>query len=96
MSETEIEYQLIWQPPDSPGAVTAFYDTLRSESAWDFEGSTVCLEADETDTTSTDDSLPAAGSAFHYLIRVENDCPGDPGAMGTDSAGDPRTGVACP
>jgi hypothetical protein len=38
------------------------------------------------------------GSAYFYLIRAENGCPGPAsmGSLGTTSGGVPRAGLACP
>ena len=62
----------------------------------DFFGAADCLVSDETGTTAVDVDTPAPGGTFFYLIRVENDCPGNPGAMGESSSGVPRTGKSCP
>jgi hypothetical protein len=87
---------LSWLPPVETGAIAVRYDTLRSDLPGDFFDAAVCLESDDGDVLTEDGVLPAVGSIFHYLIRAENDCPGGTGAMGTDSAGVPRSGRSCP
>jgi hypothetical protein len=88
------ETTLDWTPGD-PGAVSPFFDTLRSTDASDFVNAALCLESDQPDTSAVDTDLPAAGALFYYLVRAENDCPG-PGSLGTDSSGTERTGPSCP
>jgi hypothetical protein len=83
-------------PPSRPGAASVVYDVLRSPDASDFVGPASCLEADDTDRSAVDHDAPAPGNVFHYLVRVENGCPGGSGALGSDSAGVPRTGIGCP
>ena len=87
---------LTWLEPQDPGALVVIYDVLRSPSPQDFHAPALCLESDETDLTAEDGELPAAGAAFFYLIRAQNFCPGEPGSLGTDSAGVERTGRDCP
>ena len=72
------------------------YDLLRSPDGFDFFTAAVCLEADQTNRSAEDSDTPASGVVFHYLVRVENDCPGSSGAMGANSGGTPRPGLACP
>lgn len=86
-----------WERPDDTGGILPRYDVLRSTSPSDFlsTATTQCIESDDGDESASDAEDPAAGSVFHYLVRVENDCPGGTGAMGADSAGDPRAGLAC-
>jgi hypothetical protein len=83
---------LAWSAPAAAGAVTVVYDTLRSASAQSFAAAT-CLETDQADTGASDGALPAAGAAFHYLVRVENGCGSN---MGAGSDGIPHAGPACP
>jgi len=90
---------LLWQPPQSIGATTARYDTLRSPLKHDFTltAPTACVETDGTDGETADATLPPAPWAvLHYLIRVENDCPPPNSNMGSSSAGVPRVGRSCP
>jgi hypothetical protein len=86
-----------WERPDNAGGISPRYDVLRSTSPSDFlsPATAQCIESDDGDESASDAEDPAAGSLFHYLVRVENDCPGGTGAMGADSAGDPRAGLAC-
>jgi cysteine-rich repeat protein len=90
---------LTWGPPVESGGTTVRYDTLRSGNPADFVGLlAVCVESDDaSDTTATDAVAPASRRLFSYLIRAENDCPvGGMGSLGTNSAGTPRMGRACP
>ncbi len=83
---------LFWQPPAYFGGTAVVYDALRSPAKSDFTTPATCLEANHSNLVATDATLPAPGSVFYYLIRVENGCPG--GNMGSSSFG-PRTGKAC-
>jgi hypothetical protein len=95
LSRTPTGTTLTWEAPEELGATFVEYDTLRSSSPADFDGPAICLDSNSSDTTSDDFDTPSSGSTFHYLIRVENACPG-PGSMGTDSEEVPRTGRSCP
>jgi choice-of-anchor B domain-containing protein len=81
---------LRWQAPADPGGNLVRYDTLRSEDPSDFGGA-VCVETDDTDLVATDATTPS--SLFVYLVRAENACGGE---LGSDSAGNPRSGAGCP
>ena len=84
---------LSWFVPASPGATTStLYDVLRSNSASSFAAA-FCLESDETNTSASDGAVPAVSSVFHYLVRAQNACGS---TLGVNSAGVPRSGVACP
>jgi hypothetical protein len=76
-----------------PGGTSVVYDLLRGDSAPDF-GSAVCWLVADSDTSASDDAVPAmAGQVYYYLVRVRNGC-GE--TIGTDSAGDPRPpGAEC-
>ena len=90
---------LSWTAPAVPGASSISYDTLRSGSASDFDGSATCLESnDGADTLASDALAPVPGEVLYYLVRVRNTCPGSVGigAVGTNSAGVPRAGRPCP
>ena len=87
---------LSWQAPVHPGATSVVYDTLRSLSASDFHGPAVCIDPDGVDTVTDDADATASVDDFYYLIRVENACPGGTGSLGSDSGGEPRTGLNCP
>lgn len=82
-------------PADKGGTQALAYDSLRSTSPSNFTSAATCLESNGTDTQSTDNAAPAAGSARHYLVRAENDCPAR-GSLGTGSNGVERPGRACP
>jgi len=89
---------LTWSVPADPGALASslVYDTLRSATAGGFLAAT-CVESDEgPNTTAVDVAEPASRQAFFYLSRAQSSCPSGSGSLGTDSAGTPRTGAACP
>jgi len=87
--------QLAWDPPLISGAHSVRYDVLRSTLASDFVVGADCLATNVTAESAEDDLDPDPGSVFNYLIRVENECPGDPGTLGASSDGTPRTGLPC-
>jgi hypothetical protein len=82
---------LTWTHPADPGGLATGYQVLRSPVAHDFGAATCTVVG--VSTVATDAEMPAAGAAFHYLIRAKNRCGQN---MGYDSAGRPRTGAACP
>jgi hypothetical protein len=84
---------VFWQRPQFIGSVTVVYDTLRSGVKNNFGASATCVETDGTNELSNMTATPASGAVHYYLVRVENDCV--PGNMGTDSAGNARTGKVC-
>lgn len=58
-------------------------------------GMATCLEADDSlDTTFSDVSAPAAGTAYFYLVRAENGC--GPGPLGVSSDNQVQSGRSCP
>jgi len=86
---------LQWVPPVDSGGVAPTYDTLRSDSATDFDGAAICIEADDgSDVSAVDASDPSVGEVYYYLIRAETPC-GD-GSLGEVTGGAPRSGRACP
>ncbi|RME37356.1 MAG: hypothetical protein D6788_09670 [Planctomycetota bacterium] len=88
---------LTWQTPVELGGNLVVYDTIRSGDSSDFVTNAFCVESDDgSDTSATDASSPAAGAAFYYLVRAENDCPDGQGSLGRSSAGQERTARACP
>lgn len=90
---------LTWSPPQAPGGAPASvrYDSLRASSPANFTTATVCLEAnDGPNTTSVDAATPAAASAYYYLVRARNACPGGVGSLGRRSDGTERAGRVCP
>ncbi|NJN64473.1 MAG: hypothetical protein HC882_06055 [Acidobacteria bacterium] len=68
------------------------FDVVRSGSANDFSTAT-CLEAGLMGNQATDATTPAAGNAFFYLVRAENDC--GEAVAGYDWTGVPRAVVTC-
>ena len=83
---------LFWHEPEYFGGTGVVYDTLRSPTAADFTTPATCVEIDDPDRLTSDETVPTAGTALYYLIRVENGCP--VGNMGSSSSG-PRTGRTC-
>jgi len=89
---------LTWGVPADPGALASslVYDTLRSGAPGGFLGAT-CVESDDgPNTTAVDVAEPASRQLFFYLSRAQSSCPSGSGSLGSDSAGTPRTGAACP
>jgi hypothetical protein len=82
---------LSWQSPQAPGSTVLSYDVLRSGQGHDFSNA-LCSDIGGSDTISTDSTLPAKGAGYYYLIRARNRCGEN---LGTDSAGNPRTGKDC-
>jgi hypothetical protein len=90
---------LAWTVPEFPGCTLLNYETLRSESADDFQSAVTCLvSAVPSITWYVETETPAPGVVFHYLVRGRNKCPDDlgRGPVGTDSAGVPRPAADCP
>ncbi len=74
---------------------TTLYDVIRSTNPADFVGGTAtCLESNDGDFQAIDNTNPAAGQAFFYLIRGKNDC--GAGSLGFRTSGVERTGRNCP
>jgi len=87
---------LSWDAPVQPGGSPAavVYDVLRATGPQAF-GAATCVESnDGADRLASDNGLPSASDAFHYLIRAESAC--GAGTLGTNSFGTPRTGATCP
>jgi len=83
---------LAWTiPPNTGCAASLYFDVLRSTNPADFS-TAFCLESDDIDTMAVDGEVPATGTVFCYLVRIENDC-GD--LMGPNSAGQSRLGGVC-
>jgi N-acetylneuraminic acid mutarotase len=91
-------HTLVWDPPSAPGATTLLYDALRSAAPNDFLTAAVCLESDGLDRSVAETTVPARGTAFFYLVRAQDGCPGTAGvgSLGTNSKGIQRSGRACP
>ncbi len=86
-----------WTPPASLGGLAVVYDALRTANPADFVGAATCVESnDGSNTIAVDASLPAAGTAFFYLVRAENACPSGQGVLGTNSSGTAISGRNCP
>ncbi len=88
--------ELTWEPPIDGGGLAPRYDLLRAGGPAGFAAGAVCQETDVVDQRATDPETPAPGGIFYYLVRAENNCPAGTGSLGTDSAGAPRAGRACP
>src|SRR5262249_22342389 len=58
---------ITWALPDCPGGSpnALLYDTIRSSNRNDFVNGAVCVEANGSDTTSTDAQNPPLGQAFY-------------------------------
>jgi hypothetical protein len=87
-----------WVCPSEPGGAAAAvrYDTLCSADPSDFVTDARCVESDDgADTAATDPFVPVVGTAFYYVIRAENDCPGGQGSLGLSSEGQQRAGRDC-
>lgn len=81
---------LSWSAPTSSGGTSVHYDVIRSTTPAGFQGA-VCIVSDTSSTSTTDGSIPV--NSYSYLVRTRNACGGN---LGTNSNGDPRTGVTCP
>jgi thrombospondin type 3 repeat protein len=87
---------LTWDAPSTVGGVAPpWYDVLRSASPTQFGATAVCVDPNGADRTATDNTVPTAGTLFHYLVRAENACP-LVGNLGPDSSGGERPGRICP
>ncbi len=80
---------LSWGNSPSPGADSVTYSQLRSTDPADFLGAATCFGIG-------DGTIPPAGTAFYYVVRIKNGCPGSDGTIGTNSDGVPRPGLTCP
>jgi hypothetical protein len=91
---------LSWTPPASLGATTATYSVIRTPKANDFTASAICVDWGGSDTAANDTARPGSGTAWYYLVRAENNCPGpgfNPiGPWGYNSNGQEIAGRACP
>ena len=86
-----------WDSAAPTAGMFTFYDVIRGHLAELPVGtgaSETCLASTIFRETTTDETAPASGTGFWYLVRAKNSC-GD-GTYGTDSAGAPRTSAACP
>ena len=87
---------LAWTAPDEAGGLTSslFYDVLRATAPTTFNGA-ICIESnDGSDTIAEDPQAPQPGDAWYYLVRADNECPGD-GPLGRMSSGAARHGRSC-
>jgi hypothetical protein len=89
---------LAWSTPTDPGGnLSALaYDTIRSGVASDFVSAATCVESDGSDTASSEETAPAAGAGYFYLVRAQNACPAGQGPLGNRSDGSPRSARICP
>ena len=85
-SKTTVSWDAAW------GGNLTGYDLLRSGAADDFSTPT-CVENNDPNTSAADADLPAAGSAFFYLVRSVNDCGN--GIAGGDWQGSSRSAGTC-
>lgn len=94
---------LAWTAPADAGGLPSalVYDTIRSMDPGDFVTvpAALCVESDDgADAMAVDLDVPPPGSAFYYLIRAENACPGGlgVGTLGFTSGGTSRAALPCP
>ena len=90
---------ITWSPPLAPGGTAPSYQVLRSVAPGNFVDATDCLAlANPQLAVATDAASPAPGTAFHYLVRARNACPGEAGigTLGMGPAGTERVGRSCP
>jgi len=87
---------LQWSAVPDPGANAVVYDLIASPVPSRFTDIAWCVAADIPFTSHADAALPEPGSAFHYLVRGTNSCPGGEGTLGVTSNGIPRSGRTCP
>lgn len=87
---------LVWSTPFDEGGEDAhtLYDTLRTTVPYGWSGAT-CIDAHSPDHQSLDNLKPPPSTAFFYLVRADNACPGT-GTLGTGSGGTPRIAPPCP
>jgi YD repeat-containing protein len=88
---------LTWDQPTDPGGpvIDLRYCTLRSTDRSNFASgaTTIFVESDGVDQTSTDAANPVPGGVFYYLISAKN--ANGEGTLGSDSHLDPRAGLPC-
>jgi len=74
---------LSWQMPPAAGPGDAF-TVLRAASAEAYAGGggIQCLAVQSEDTDVVDAATPTVGSAFYYVVRVDNGCGTGPLAAG--------------
>ena len=86
-----------WVAPSALGgqASSVRYDTLRSTSPSIFAAGppSQCFDPEGLTTTSTDASVPPAGTAYYYLVRAKNDC--GVATLGPRTGGIERPGMIC-
>jgi hypothetical protein len=86
-----------WLPlPPQPGP-TPTYDVMRGNIAqWPVGGKPgeICLVSATSATSTSDATIPGAGTGFYYLVRGRNLC--GTGTYGTTHAGAPRNVTVCP
>jgi hypothetical protein len=86
-----------WLPPLDKGAVDVSYEMIRSANPADFVTAASCVAlANPSNPSGTDSTTPAAGQAFHYLVRAKNGCPSGLGPLGFSSQNQPIAGRNCP
>lgn len=83
---------LMWDPEVSAGTYSLYRGLISSLPGLGFG---VCTQQNLLVSTTTDDTLPAVGTGFFYLITVENRL-GEEGTKGFASSGAERLGSACP
>ncbi len=83
---------LVWNPERSAGDYNVYRGTLSTLPSLSY-GS--CYLQDVTATGATEGAVPPTGSAWFYLVTVENRLE-EEGTKGYRSSGAERTGSSCP
>ena len=87
---------LSWDPPGDLGGLAVLYDVLRSSSRSDFVNATSCVESDIPWTSTNDQDPSGPNEIYYFLVRTQNNCPGNNQSVGYRSDGTPRVGRSCP
>lgn len=89
---------MVWSSPLDAGAMSVVYDVIRAGAAEGFPTEATCIESNVPIPSAQDPDDPSPGQVLYYLVRAQNACPSPMGygSLGTDSAGNPRSGPYCP
>jgi len=90
------ETLISWSAPEA-GTTQIRYDVIRSTTPDVWDDGSICVDADNTTSTSAiDTAVQGSGEAAFYLVRAENDCPDGSGSIGDYPNGQPRLAIECP